>query len=493
MLAFVIALLSITACLSNADILTLKDGTVYEGVITKETRAQVVIEITIANIKTTKTFARYKVKSIEHKPVETAQDATDQVDTDDKVDSDDTTNTPRTTDRPRRNTARKRTPRPSADSLNNYIIVPIKGTIGEETNSNGLKKTLQLASRKRIKHIVFVIDSPGGYVYDAVETLKVLKEYDDALVYHALVEEGAISAASVYVAAADDIFVRPGARVGGAVAYTNDKTNNAKEVDAKFNSIWAAEIAARAESKGYPAEIFRAMVVLDAEVWMNKEGEITSTRPTGRTGAQQIDSRRTILTIRAAQMVQAGMAKEFTGNIKELGEALDLTDWVEVSGIGSRSMIQSAKERTSLREKMVFAQDVFTTSLEDYKAHHPSTYTDYLRYIIRNDPYDRYGYNDRNNNRNNDTVAQDAESVRKWKERSREALNDVDIMLDALKEMAKINKKAERAGALHLVMSEKLGDDRYRSTSRYREWLVANLNLIPFQDDGTIRSPPKAP
>ncbi len=475
------------ATIAQADILTLKDGTVYEGVITKETRAQVTIEITIANIKTTKTFPRYKVKSIEHQAV--ANDQDDEADSE----SQRTTSTPRTTDRPKQDTTRKRTTRPSTESLNNYIIVPIKGIIGEETNADGLKKTLQLASRKRIKHVVFVIDSPGGYVYDAVETLKVLKEYDETFVYHALVEEGAISAASVYVAAADDIFVRPGARVGGAVAYTNDKTNNAKEVDAKFNSIWAAEISARAESKGYPAEIFRAMVVLDAEVWMNKEGEITNTRPAGRSGAQQIDSRRTILTIRAAQMVQAGMAKEFTGNIKELGEALDLTDWFEVSGIGNRSMIKSAKDRTSLREKMVFAQDVFNSSFEDYKAHHPSTYSDYIRLINRNDPYDRFGYNNRDNNRNKDTVTQDAESVRKWKERSREALNDVDIMLDALKEMATINKKAERAGALHLVMSKKIGDDRYRSTSRFREWLVANLNLIPFKDDGTIRSPPKAP
>lgn len=481
MLALFIVILALVTCLSNADIVTLKDGTVYEGVITKETRAEVTIEITISNIKSTKTFPRYKVKSIEHKPVESKKDDNSSTRS---IKTDSNKATPRTADR----TTRKRAPRPLAESLNNYVVVNIKGTIGEETNADGLKKTLKLVARKKIKHVVFVIDSPGGYVYDAVETLKVLKEYDGAITYHALVEEGAISAASVYVAAADDILVRPGSRVGGAVAYTNDESNNAKEVDAKFNSIWAAEIAARAESKGYPAEIFRAMVVLDAEVWMDKDGTITSTRPSGRNNAQQIDSKRTILTIRAAQMVQAGMATEFTGEISQLGEALGLSDWTEVRAIGDRLMIKSAKERQALSEKMDFAFEVFNDSTKNYEDHHPITYSDYLLLIERNTRYNRY--DDDIDSRKN-SKAQHAPSVRKWRNRSREAINDLDIMLDALKEMASINKKAKRIGALHLIMSEKIGEERFRSTMRYREWLVTNLNIIPFNEDGTIQSPPK--
>lgn len=487
----ILVLIATLASIAHGDIITLKDGTIIEGVVIKETGAQVVVEITISNIKTTKTYPRYKVKSIERKPIESA---TGKKESNDKVDTNDSTtrSTPRTTirstERSNKSTPRKRTPRVSSTSRDSYIVVPITGKIGEDTNAHGLNETLKLAVRKKIKHIVFTIDSPGGYVYDAVETLKVLKEYDEALIYHALVEGGAISAASVYVAAADDIFVRPDARVGGAVAYTTDNSSGATEVDAKFNSIWSAEIAARAESKGYPAEIFRAMVELDAEVWMDKEGKVTSSKPTGASSAQQIDTRKTILTIRAAQMVQAGMAKEFTGSIDQLGELLDTENWSEIRGLGKRTMINSAKERIDLHEKMVFAQKFYDDTIKDYEMHHPAAFSDYLRYVIIR--RDRNLFNRRNRGPENSDV-QDAESINLWRERTRDAISDCDIMIEALTEMASVNTSAERIGALHIVMSKEIGNDRYRTLKAAREWLAANMNKIPWNPDGTLQTGPQ--
>lgn len=483
MIVLFIAFLAFTASLCSADILTLKDGTVYEGVITKENRAEVVIEITIANIKTTKTFPRYKVKSIERKAVESSTDK-------DESSKKETTPEQKTENAPKRNTTRKESAG-SSTPRDNYIVIPVNGTIGEDTNAYGLKKTLELAVRKNIKHIVFSIDSPGGYVYDAVETLKVLKEYDEALNYHALVEGGAISAASVYVAAADDIFVRPDARVGGAVAYTTDNSSGAAEVDAKLNSIWSSEIAARAESKGFPAEIFRAMVELDAEVWMDQDGHVYSSRPSASKSAQQIDSKKTILTIRAAQMVQTGMAKEFTGAVDQLGEMLDVNDWNEIKGIGSRTMIKSAKERAALVEKMEFAQKIYNEKLEEYAKHHPSTFSDYRMYVKINQ--NRYNYNNYNNRNNEREVsdAQDAESVNRWRERTRETINDVDIMLEAITQMASVNKTAERIDALHLQMSKETGEDLFKSLNAVRDWLYSNMNKIPFNSDGTLQPGPQ--
>ncbi|MEX0876588.1 MAG: hypothetical protein WD114_03930, partial [Phycisphaerales bacterium] len=304
-------MLSLASFLAPADIVTLKDGTTHEGKVIEENGAQVIIEISIANIKTTKTFPRYKVRSIEYTPaeeieeeadtppsiptsgVEREQTPTDLGDApgipDDSDETDEENADEEGMSRAERLAARR--------NRTLYIVIPVEGMIGEQTSADGLRNALRLASRQRAEHVVFTIDSPGGYVYDAVETLKVLKEFDDAFVYHALVIEGAISAASVYVAAADRIWVRPDARVGGAVAYTSDNTSGAAEVDAKFNSIWAAEIAARAESKGHPPEVFRAMVEPGAEVWMDAEGEIYASRPS-TAGAQQLDSGTTILTMR---------------------------------------------------------------------------------------------------------------------------------------------------------------------------------------------------
>ena len=483
-LCFICLLLiaSITSVL-RADIVTLKDGTVYEGVIIKETRAQVVIEVSIANIKSTKTFPRYKVKSIEHKPVENAEDS--KPENDDKDIDKPKTSTLRSTKRTARSTSKKSAT--STSPKDNYIIVPILGMIGQETNADGLRRTLKLAARKKVKHIVFTIDSPGGYIYDAVETLKVLKEYDDALTYHAIVEEGAISASSVYVAAADDIFVRPGARVGGAVAYTKDNTSGSAKVDAKLNSIWAAQIAAHAESKGYPGDIFRAMVVLDAEIWLDTEGAVTDSRPAGKSTAKRIDSRSTILTIRASQMIQIGMAKEFTGGIGQLGDVIGATKWTEIKGIGERSMIKSAKERVALSEKMEFATKVFNDTTGEYEKHHPSTYSDYIRYVTRRDRTDLYN----TENRLENSDLQDAESLNLWRSRSREAINDCDILIEALKEMAAVNKKAERIGALHLLMSSDFGDEKFKAVSNARSWLSLNLNRIPFNADGTLPAGPE--
>tara|TARA_R110002111_G_C5964478_1_gene369768 strand:+ start:107 stop:1504 length:1398 start_codon:yes stop_codon:yes gene_type:complete len=459
MIVLFIAFLAFTASLCSADILTLKDGTVYEGVITKENRAEVVIEITIANIKTTKTFPRYKVKSIEHKAVETPaeekpSESKKDLDTDSENDSNKTS----------RESIREQSTkmRVSAADRTPFMVIPVIGMIGVETNANGLRKALHQAKRRKINHIVFTIDSGGGFVYDAVETLKVLKEFDEELTYHALVEEGAISAASVYVAAADDIFVRPDARVGGAVAYSEDNTSGATEVDAKFNSIWAAEIAARAESKGFPPEIFRAMVVLDAEVWFDDENKVFASRPSGA-NAQQIDSKGTILTIRAGQMVQIGMATEFTGEPNELGELLGLQNWSEVPGMGKRIMDASSKERIKLTEKFKFAIDTFADAREDFELNAPQSFSDYRYHIERNG-----------------LRVPEGTSVQLWRKRSSASIIACDIMLQALTQIADVNRRAKKAGALHLdIVPDSIGDDAYTTIQDARNWLQSNKNSIP--------------
>ncbi|MFG0314243.1 MAG: hypothetical protein ACF8LL_08670, partial [Phycisphaerales bacterium] len=304
-----VCFLLLLAASARADTLILKDGSVFEGKILEENGAEVVMEVVISNIKTTRSFPRYKVKSIEYaeveeveqekeeskpslKPVdrEKQQEEDAQADPDDAAEQDSSGARPAVRDRA------------SARANRIYFMqIPIEGTIGEQTNATGLKNALLQARRRGVSHIVFTIDSPGGFLYDAIQSLEVLKEFDDEFEYHAMVEEGAISAASIYVAASDHIWVRPGARVGGAVAYSNDTTSGAAEVDAKLNSIWAADIASRAQTKGHPPEVFRAMVEPAAELWVDAEGNTFTSRPSSN-GAQQLDNASSILTIRADQM-----------------------------------------------------------------------------------------------------------------------------------------------------------------------------------------------
>ncbi|MBO6740148.1 MAG: hypothetical protein JJ916_09835 [Phycisphaerales bacterium] len=466
-----VCFLFLFAASTRADTLTLKDGSVFEGKILEENGAEVVMEVVISNIKTTRTFPRYKVQSIEYAEVEEAEpegdeskpsvkpadrEAQQEKDTETELDEEATKDSPSA-----RATARDRA---SARASRMYFMqIPIEGTIGEQTNATGLKNALLQARRRGVSHIVFTIDSPGGFLYDAIQALEVLKEFDDEFEYHAMVEEGAISAASIYVAASDHIWVRPGARVGGAVAYSNDTTSGAAEVDAKLNSIWAADIASRAQTKGHPPEVFRAMVEPAAELWVDAEGNTFTSRPSSN-GAQQLDNATSILTIRADQMIAIGMAEEFDADIDKLGDVLGLETWVEVKTLGIRAMKKAGGEREELSERYAEAMKVYIETLKDYERDHPASFDDYRYYTdLRGGEY------------------ADGPSFQKWRERTDRTIRHCDVLLEALARMASVNKRAEKIGADHLqYVSEEIGTDAYQEIQDARAELVRNRNKPPM-------------
>ncbi len=469
-LAIVFAFLTLFVPAALADVVTLKDGTVYEGTVTSENAAQVVIEIVISNIKTTKTFPRYKVRSVEYKPL--PDDASDERDTVPDDESQDTSSPlpseeelvgeDNDDDSVDRNplTARERLAARKRRVL--YMEIPINGAIGELSNAYGLRNALKQAERKGVQHIVFTIDSPGGFVYDAVEAMEVLKEYDEEFEYHAVIDDEAISAASIYAAASDHIWVRSDSRLGGAVAYSDNTSTGAAEVDAKMNSIWAAEIASRAVEKGHPPEVFRAMVEPAAEVWVDDEGKAYPSRPS-TPGAMQLDNSSTVLTIRADQMIEIGMAKLLEGEIDALGELMDIQSWYEVKRIGTRAMETAGEERVKLGEKYTEALEVFRQTFESYEQDHPESFSDY--YFVRTQ---RGEY------------LPDGPTMIRWRERVDKTVRHCDIMLEALTRMAEVNKRAAIIGALHLeIIEDDLGDKAYTSIQRQRDWLTSNRNRGP--------------
>ncbi|MBL4698521.1 MAG: hypothetical protein JKX70_06790, partial [Phycisphaerales bacterium] len=330
----------------------------------------------------------------------------------------------------------------------------------------GLRKALTTATKRNIDHIVFRIDSPGGYIYDVVETLEVLKEFDDHLHYHAPVIGDAISAASVYVASADDIFVHSNARVGGSVANAKENTWDAAEVDEKFNSIWAIELAARAESKGYPGDIFRAMVVENAQVWIHDDGTASSSRKNEK--SEQIDTPATILTIRASKMIQANMATEFSGLASGLGPLLEIENWSEAKGVGEKIMRTAARDRVQASKKIKAALIVYYESLVLMKKEDPRNYTDYYwgeitdrdSTIIYNIQY---------------TPSQD--SLKRWRGRNGRAIYHADRLIAAITELARYSMTAEKTGALHLVIPSEIDERKYEEVIEEREWFLSNRTI----------------
>ncbi len=437
--------------LAKADILTLRDGSTIEGEILSETRTKVVIKTKIANIKTTKTIARRQIKEVSYQSL-----ADDFWGIPKKPTPDPATTAPDNSEGEALDTDEPETRPPQRTHIQDnverthFAVVPIHGTIGVEVNAYGLRKALTAVKKRRIEHVVFTIDSPGGYVYQALEMMEILKEFDDALIYHAVIEEGAISAASIFAACSDDIFVRPGSRLGGAVAFSEDSSTGNATVDAKMNSIWASEIASRAEAKGHHGEVFRAMAVLDVQLFQAPDGSISTT---SSAGAEQIDTASTILTIRAAQMVKAGIATELTGELDDLGEIFGIKNFAEHKNVASKIMKQNADVYTKLEARREKAIDVLNDAGESFENNDPLQQDDYT--IVRR------------RNRNNSLVYSfDGDSSQKWNRRTQDAIKDCETMRSALKELAAVSKAAKKYEATHMIIDENEGDDTYTNVIR---------------------------
>lgn len=454
----VVLSLGLSALPANADVITLRNGDTVQGEVTEVTRTKVTIKTKLHNIATTQTFRRSEIEEIEYAPLPDGFWTSPRGDENEVADE-------ATKPEVSETSPRDRTPRAdrSRDPDHQYVVVPVKGGIGSEVTAEGVRRALGQSKTRGVGHIVFVVDSLGGYVYEAVSILDVLKEFDDDFEYHCLIEEGAISAACVFAAGADRIFVRPDARLGGAVAYSKDNTSGAAEVDAKFNSIWSANLASRADAKGHPGDVFRAMVVMAAEVWQHSDGTLLTALADDAT---QIDGPDTILTIRSSQMVRAGMATEFKGELDELGTVLGQEQWNEVPGIGIRAMTFTARDRADMERRYKKAIDELEDATERFKEADPRRFS---YQIVRYE---------------NGIYRLDAPSMRDWIGRSDQAIKAGNSMLKCLRELASVTSKAERTGAMHLMTPEDVGKETYDTVRKTVSWLKAHRNDPPAKEMG---------
>ncbi len=465
-------LLPLLCPLAAADIITLRSGEKIEGKVLEVTRNDVKFETKVHNIRTTVTYRRAQVADIEYKelpadfwgpdreaPPQTTQPQTKQPETA-KPGAAETPADAEPDDEPiEEPTRRGRRVEPASQ----YVVVPVKGTIGVEVTAHGLRAALLQTKGRGVKHVVFTVDSPGGYVFEAVQILETLKEFDADLTYHCLIESGAISAASVFAAGADRIYVRPGARLGGAVAYTSDNSTGATEVDAKFNSIWSAEVASRAESKGHNGDAFRAMIVMANQLWQSDGDGSLSPRSRGPQDTQ-IDGPNTVLTISATQMVRGGMATLVETPIDGMGVLTGVEDWTELKTIGQRAMLTAARERADLRRRFDTALEGYKKASGELEQNHPSKGL----YTIERSA--------------TGTLSMQSSSMREWQSRTDAAVRACNTMLACLKELASINSRAEKSGAQHLLIPAKLGHERYVEIDNERAKLLNQRSRPPIAE-----------
>lgn len=434
------------------DRVIMRDGTVHEGRVIDETSGTVVFETRLHGIKTKLTLQRRDIREITFDPIEDEGGAPSPEGnaSDEPAAAEDTRDRPRPA--PRARDARAAGDGP-ADGR--YMVIPVTGRIGVDVTAPGIADALDQAGKLGAAHIVFVIDSPGGFLYEALEIREVLAANRDRFTMHAYVAKQAISAATVLAAGSSTITMAPSSTIGGATAYSIRSDTGSHEVDAKINSIWSAEMASIASTSGHDEAPFRAMIEQERELYVLRgpAGATLSASPPPASDSRQwerVDDTITVLTLTARQVEDYGIGRVVEGGAPALGAALAVEGWHEAAGDGARAMEKAAKERDQLSKALDTAGAQLHDLAEDAKKHNPRRVT-----IL----YDR------------NTLQVTEESKREWTRAcalASSAWRRVDGMMDRF---TTLKKKAEEMGALHLAVPQEDIEQLRQIAREQLEWL----------------------
>lgn len=361
-----------------ADVVRMKDGRTFIGVILEEKSRSITIDTKISNIRSTVTLHRREIASIEKKPLPDGffDDGGGSAQPE----------TPAPSNRTPERSDQRPSPRRQAPVDIRYLEIPIAGVFGEDIIPIGVENALEQARRRNVEHIVFRIDSDGGYVWAAEDIAEILEQHEDEFTYHALIDK-AISAAIWVALSCDTMHMTPGATMGAAVVYSLDETSGDAEVDAKFNSAIAARLAARAEKHGHSPVLVRAMVLGEAEAyaWKDESGEwvIGAERPK----LQQVDSLRTldkrdtVLTLTAKEADELGFATLFTEKDAEaLREGLGVERWRGSGNMGANEMERARSKAKPVFERFGMLYTELFASIERAVSADPGNFTYYVDY-----------------------------------------------------------------------------------------------------------------
>lgn len=301
----------LTASFTWADKLTTADGRTFEGHIVSRTDNEVVFEAVRMGAKIQLKFSPKEVASIAEgssAPPTTAATT------------------------PGKQIENLKSIRPQ--DVTGYTIIPLRGTFGAEIDEAVFSKSLQMARLVGIRHIVLMIDSPGGSVETAKRIAGMMMQSRKEFIFHAWPIREAISASIWVVFAADHVYVAPRAAIGAAVAFAKDTTGNAL-VDGKLNSAIAAEIASIAEERGHPAALVRPMMLAGAEAyaWAGADGKWTVANAKPKDADMEyvtLANGKAVMTLTAAEAVKIGFAKP-AANLGELRESIGQPGWMMLS------------------------------------------------------------------------------------------------------------------------------------------------------------------
>ena len=357
-----------------------------------------------------------------------------------------------------------------ADRL--YLEIPIRGALGDAVVADGVRKGLEYALRKHVKHIVFTIDSSGGDYTEAMAIYDLLQRFDPHLEYHAVIEnaEGIAMAVPIWC---DTIHIRSTGRMGGVTTEGEVRRTDESGRELTDDAI-VARAAAIAESRGLPGILIAAMVVPEEtiEAWRDEGGkvQIANALPEDAAVAKSIfkDDASSRLTLTGAQAEEIGIAKTFDGDLGTLGEKLAEKGWTAESDYGVRTMETSATAARTAREKGERSVDRF----HDDAAKNVQKHTETIGYVLASlaeaqeyDPrkgefetiqvnsggYDWSGYYHYNPK---DTHQFTKDSKKRWKLQTDQSLRALDRVRKGLNQLQRLDKEAEKLGIVRDTAAE---------------------------------------
>ena len=306
--ARVLAALAFVLCLVStawADIVYLTDGTWIRGTILKETKEELEIDgKTNSGITIKATIQMSRVSSII------------------RVDP--------PAEEPAKEDAKPETGKPDEEKkapahVGDFLVIPLKGTFGEEIVPMGVKQSLEWAVKNKVKHIVFTIDSGGGEVWAAEAIRDMMEKHEDDLTYHMVIKK-AMSASIWVVFSSHHIAALPSSTLGAAVAFKVVDSGEA-EVDEKMNSALAARLAAGAESRGHSAHLVRAMILTKYDLFASKDEDgkwkLVHDRPAKSTELETLSDGNRVVTLTAEEMTRYGVAKPIASR-----DDSDIASWL---------------------------------------------------------------------------------------------------------------------------------------------------------------------
>jgi len=275
---------------------------------------------------------------------------------------------------------------PPDDGGVRYIEIPLSGSFGKELLPKGVEQALDRAVKEKVQYAIFTVKSGGGAVWAAKSMAEAIQKFDGQIYTVALIED-ALSATLWPTMSCDAIFMTPTARIGAAVAFSKEKSTGAAAVDAKFNSAFAAQLAAVAESKKRSPLLVRAMVLPEVQVFAIKQPngtyKIVDTQPSGLPPDQVavLSDREGILTMTGTEAAKYGFAYPIKkADLDSLRTELRVDQWTSAGTYGKDLQKENVRRAEALIDKARKVDADVEKSFKVYKESRPETLQyDYYR------------------------------------------------------------------------------------------------------------------